>query len=178
MAGTATTFRKYPRMATPQYARVRSTQRPDKYRRLAAIISPKPAMRPTCAPLAPRVFRKGPTMLAAPSYVMSANRLTMPRHTMKRSAAARSCWLAGISRTGPDVVAHALARAVSRLVSTPWWGTDSMWGPGRRHECRRGTHECVRYGITTERPREKRISHELCKIPSTEIGRAHVGRAH
>src|ERR1035438_7259408 len=36
-------------------------------------------------------------------------------------------------------VAHALMRAVSRLLSTPARKT------GRRHECRRGTHECVRH---------------------------------
>src|SRR5437764_3022104 len=38
-----------------------------------------------------------------------------------------------------NVVAHALLRAASRLISTR--------GPERRHECRRGTHECVRHVI-------------------------------
>jgi len=31
---------------------------------------------------------------------------------------------------GSDDVAHALLRAVSRLVSTPWWGMDSRSSPG------------------------------------------------
>jgi hypothetical protein len=40
----------------------------------------------------------------------------------------------------PEEVAHALVRAVSRLFSTPCWGTDSL--PGRR--------KCVRHIVTTE----------------------------
>ena len=35
-----------------------------------------------------------------------------------------------ISHTWPDEVAHALMRAVSRLFSTPWWGTDRLSGAG------------------------------------------------
>src|SRR5436190_3594552 len=47
-------------------------------------------------------------------------------------------------------VAHALLRAVSRLVSTPALLYDAASDPvartGRREESRRGTQECVRYG--------------------------------
>src|SRR5436190_24311756 len=47
-------------------------------------------------------------------------------------------------------VAHALLRAVSRLVSTPAPLYDAASDPvartGRREESRRGTQECVRYG--------------------------------
>src|SRR5665213_891934 len=39
-------------------------------------------------------------------------------------------------------VAHALLRAVSRLVSTP-----PASKAGRLHECKRGTHECVRHTL-------------------------------
>jgi len=60
--------------------------------------------------------------------------------------------LARISHIRPDEVAHALVRAVSRLLSTPWWGTDRAVGTGRRHECRRGPHECVRHFVSTECP--------------------------
>jgi len=49
----------------------------------------------------------------------------------------------------PDHVARALMRAVSRFISTPSWATDSL-STGRRHECRRGTHECVRHMVTVE----------------------------
>src|SRR5271157_2585106 len=37
--------------------------------------------------------------------------------------------LGRISPMGPDEVAHALMRAVSRLISTPWWGRDGPSGP-------------------------------------------------
>src|SRR5258707_15094702 len=46
-------------------------------------------------------------------------------------------------------VAHALLRAVSRLVSTPAplynAASESVARTGRREESRRGTQECVRY---------------------------------
>src|SRR3989441_3896468 len=46
-------------------------------------------------------------------------------------------------------VAHALLRAVSRLISTPALLFDTVCEScartGRREESRRGTHECVRY---------------------------------
>src|ERR1700677_1238896 len=43
-------------------------------------------------------------------------------------------------------VAHALLRAVSRLLSTP-----RLRPSRRRHECRRGTQECVRHEVPWER---------------------------
>src|ERR1700678_3738464 len=45
-------------------------------------------------------------------------------------------------RRRASLVAHALLRAVSRLISTP-----SPSKAGRSHECERGTHECVRYTV-------------------------------
>jgi hypothetical protein len=39
------------------------------------------------------------------------------------------------------MVAHALMRAVSRLISTLAWAVQKRW-----HECQRGTQECVRHG--------------------------------
>src|ERR1035441_8791094 len=42
-------------------------------------------------------------------------------------------------------VAQALVPAVSRLVSTPVRGCDISVEGKRRHECRRGRHECPRY---------------------------------
>src|SRR5688500_2040706 len=42
-------------------------------------------------------------------------------------------------------VAHALVRAVSRLISTPVCVKEAR----RRQECRRGAHECVRHGEMT-----------------------------
>jgi len=47
-------------------------------------------------------------------------------------------------RIASTTVAHALVRAVSRLVSTPF--TDDRSGFGKfRQECRHGTHKCVRH---------------------------------
>src|ERR1700677_2684682 len=42
-------------------------------------------------------------------------------------------------------VAHALLRAVSRLLSTP-----RLRPSRRRHKCRRGTQECVRHKVAWE----------------------------
>ena len=42
-------------------------------------------------------------------------------------------------------VAHALVRAVSRLFSTPVVLEKDVTEDERRHECRRGTQECVRH---------------------------------
>ena len=46
-AGTAITFIAYPRNVIVQYARDWSANRPEKYRRLAATISPNPAISAT-----------------------------------------------------------------------------------------------------------------------------------
>src|SRR5207244_163978 len=57
------------------------------------------------AALAPSVPRKGPLMLAPPSYVMSAKRLTRPMVNTNRKAATRGFKvLCGIDSTLPALV--------------------------------------------------------------------------
>jgi len=65
----------------------------------------------------------------------------------------RALALAAISQRGRELVAHALVRAASRLVGMPGVSqsqravrADSLPLRRRRHEWRRGTHECVRHG--------------------------------
>jgi hypothetical protein len=38
------------------------------------------------------------------------------------------------------------------------WGCGQSVEPGRRHECRRGTHECVRHVVMAEWPVEGRAT--------------------
>src|ERR1035441_3706543 len=67
--------------------------------------------------------------------------------------------LTRFSHRWPDEVAHALVRRtracrVETLLDTLVAYGQSV-GTGRRHECRRGTHECVRHVITRSRPYRK-----------------------
>src|SRR3990170_5533876 len=73
-------------MVTAQYLPVRSLTYPERRRRPYPISSPNPATIPTTEALAPRRARYCPLMLRAPSYVMSAKRLTTPTRTTNLSA--------------------------------------------------------------------------------------------
>src|SRR6185503_9436941 len=63
---------------TNQYLRLLSATYPAIERSTYPSNSPPPAMIPTTKALAPSDSRNGPVMLRAPSYVISANKLTMP----------------------------------------------------------------------------------------------------
>src|SRR5579883_9512 len=72
---------------------------------------------PTIAPLAPRCPRKAPTTPRPPSYVKSANRLTMPITTTKRSARfASSGRLTGLALSGIVLLHPARPRIGGRTV--------------------------------------------------------------
>jgi predicted GH43/DUF377 family glycosyl hydrolase len=69
-----------------------------------------------------------------------------------------------------DDVAHALVRAVSRLVSTPSSREGQSVGDERRQEWRRGTQECVRHISPTKVCRKYRLVF-LCVLGLAGCGR-------
>ena len=76
--GTARRFMLYPKKVVSQYFPVLSLIYPETSLNPYPINSPNPATIPTIKPLAPNRAKNCPEILRAPSYVMSAKRLTKP----------------------------------------------------------------------------------------------------
>src|SRR4030095_16313139 len=91
-----------------QYRRLRSAHEPKTSRISSAVASPAPLMRPTRTAEAPSDASNGPVTDRAPSYTMSAARLTTPKPTTVRHGDQESRpildWLAAVRSVRPQFV--------------------------------------------------------------------------